>query len=153
MVSYHDLEGFKLRYMNIHEGAWCDRYIFIKGLKQRRIRHRTRATGWQSPGLGSLQSRGSERSAASFLRFQLICWLSGLKSEKQLKKVLHANLYFWNRTGSLCNWYTVSWVQLSPWPGYNCWFSLSFVPLKSLIPKVCSSTRARIVLDPKMTSA
>ena len=72
------------------------------------------ATGWQSPGVGSLESQGSERSAASFLRFQLIWCLSGLNSAKQLRKVLRANLYFWNRIGSLYNWYIVSWYRCLP---------------------------------------
>ena len=71
---------------------WCKSYSRLS--KSRRL------VEWSHPG--------QQKSVSSCLRLRLVWWMSaqgGLEPAEQLKNVLQADLYLWNRNRSLCDWF------------------------------------------------
>ena len=107
--------------MHIYEGAWAEKnsaLIWGKGQQ---------SFSWLKPG-----------RSEKFIRFLLgSCWgwwlnsWEGLTPADQLKKVLQANLYSWNQTGSLQLIFYLCYSYLSCGS-----FFFSFIPWRSLLRSV-----------------
>lgn len=123
--------------------------MFMRALVQRGAEHRlgTRVTlGWRSPSLSCWKSWEAAVWSAPSVLWHCLVWRlivrGGLDPVKQLKNVRQAILHLWNRTGSLCDWFIVSVMVISPSQAISCFFPCSFVPLKSLTARTCSSAQA-----------
>ena len=151
-------ESFPKRYLpkQQHQGNFKQRVHTYswRGLN-RGIQHRIGTEDIRIQRLGDWSYVGQKRSTSSSLRFQLILLLSpqgggvwvggGLNFTKQLKQMLQANIYHWNRTGSLQVWFMIFAIVTS------CLITVcSLVLLRSLLLRPFERQALWPGLDPIM---